>query len=343
MTPKERIMNVINHQEADRMPCFGANSTVSYDQMEKVQAFWPEGHEKGEVMAKQALAAHTILGFDAVRVPFCQTFEAAALGCKIKPGITPSGESIPGIEHPPIYKLDDTPVFPDDFLSKARIPELLKAVKILKKELGDEVPIVGGIIGPFTIAGSLLGTIPILKASLRKPEMIRPFLEIGVKAGAALAGALIDAGVDIISCEDMTASPELIAPNTYVEYELEYQTRQLEDISIPKILHICGNVEQIVGYMGHTGADILSIEPATRPQVAREKCGSEIILMGGVDTATTLFMEDSETVKQTCEESIADGIQILAPGCAVAPGTPLENLLIMVEVASKAHPRSIKI
>jgi [methyl-Co(III) methanol-specific corrinoid protein]:coenzyme M methyltransferase len=59
-------------------------------------------------------------------------------------------------------------------------------------------------------------------------------------------------------------------------------------------------------------------------------------LMGGVDTATTLFMKDAETVKEGCEESIADGIQILAPGCAVAPGTPTENLLAMVEVA-KAH------
>ncbi|RLC66731.1 MAG: hypothetical protein DRH97_05985 [Chloroflexi bacterium] len=60
------------------------------------------------------------------------------------------------------------------------------------------------------------------------------------------------------------------------------------------------------------------------------------VLMGGVDTATTLFIKDAATVKQVCEESIAEGIQILAPGCAVAPGTPTENLLAMVEVA-KAH------
>ena len=336
MTPKERIMSVINHQKPDRMPCFGANSTVNYDQMEKVQAFWPEGHENGEVMAKQAMAAYTVVGFDAVRVPFCQTFEAAGLGSEIKPGITPSGEGIPGIQHPPIYKLDDTPVFPDDFLSRGRIPELLKAVRVLKKELGDEVTIVGGIIGPFTIAGSLLGTVPILKASIKKPEKIRPFLEVGVKAGAALANALIDAGADIISCEDMTASPEMISPKTYKEYELECQVRQFEAIPVPKILHICGNVDPIIEYMGQTGATILSLEPKASARLAREKCNKDIILMGGVDTATTLFMKDPGTIKQGCRESIADGIQILAPGCAVAPGTPLENLLAMVEVVEDA-------
>jgi [methyl-Co(III) methanol-specific corrinoid protein]:coenzyme M methyltransferase len=336
MNAKERVMAVINHQKPDRMPCFGANSTVTYEQMEKVKAFWPDGHNKGEVMAKQALAAYTVLGFDAVRVPFCQTFEATALGCIRKPGKIRETEGIPGIDHPPPYKLDDIPEFPDDFLSRGYIPELIKAVEFLKKEVGDKVPIVAGIIGPFTIAGSLLDTVPLLKATFKKPEKIRPFLEIGEKAGTALAKALIKAGADIISIEDMTASPELIAPKTYRDYELEYQRKQIESISVPTILHICGNVDAIVEWMGQTKASILSLEPKASPQLAREKCGPDVILMGGVDTATTLFMKDAETVKQGCEESIARGIQILAPGCAVAPATPLDNLLAMVEVA-KAH------
>jgi [methyl-Co(III) methanol-specific corrinoid protein]:coenzyme M methyltransferase len=177
-------------------------------------------------MAKQAMAAHTVLWFDAIRVPFCQTIEAEALGCKIKPG-GPKG--IPGIEDPPPYKLDDTPVFPDDFLSRGRIPELLKAVRIMKKELGDEV---------------------------------------AEKAGTALAKALTDAGADIISCEDMTASPEMIAPKTYRDFELEYQSKQFEAISVPKILHICGNADSIAEWMGQTGAEILSLEPKASARLA---------------------------------------------------------------------------
>jgi len=337
MNAKERVMAVLNHQKPDRMPCFGANSTVTYDQMDKVKAFWPEGHEKAEVMAKQAMAAHTVLGFDAVRVPFSQTFEAEALGCKLKPGKNVDGsEGIPGIEPQPPYTLDDTPVFPDDFLSRGKIPELLKAVRILKEEVGEKVPIVGGIVGPFSIAGALLDIVPLLRATIKAPDKIRPFLEVAEKAGTALANALIQAGADIIACEDMTASPELIAPNTYVDFELEFQRRQFEAISAPKILHICGNVDFIVESLGQTGADVLSLEPKASPNLAREKCGPNIILMGGVDTAITLFWKDPETVKAVCEQSIADGIQILAPGCAISPGTPLENLQAMVEVA-KLH------
>ena len=189
MNSRERVMAVINKERPDRMPCFGANCMVTYEQMDRVQTFWPEAHEDGEAMAKLALASHTILGFDAVRVPFCQTFEARALGAKIKPGKLPGGmEGIPGIDHPPAFKIDDTPEFPDDFLSRGHIPELLKAVKILKKELGETVPIIAGIIGPFTIAGSLIDTVPLLKATFKTPDKIRPWLVLGEKAGTSQIG-----------------------------------------------------------------------------------------------------------------------------------------------------------
>jgi [methyl-Co(III) methanol-specific corrinoid protein]:coenzyme M methyltransferase len=336
MNSKQRVMAVINHERPDRMPVFGANCTVTYEQMEKAQAFWPRAHEVGEAMAKLAMASHSVLGFDAVRVPFSQTFEAEALGCRIKSGSGVDGlEGIPGIDEPPPYHLDDTPEFPDDFLSRGHIPELLKAVGWIKSELGEEVAVVAGIIGPFTITGSLLGTVPFLKTTKKAPNKLVPFLELAEKAGTTLANALIDAGADIISCEDMTASPMLIMPKSYQQLELEYQRRQFHAISVPKILHICGNTDLIAEWMGQTGADILSLEPTADLRVIREKCGPDILLMGGVDVAETLFMKDPEAVKEECEAAIGKGIQILAPGCAVAPDTPTENLKAMVEVAKE--------
>jgi len=337
MNSKERVMAVINHQKPDRLPCFGANCMATYEQMEKTQAFWPQAHENGETMARLALASNTILGFDAVRVPFCQTFEARALGARIKPGKLPDDmEGIPGIDHPPAFKIDDTPVFPDDFLSRGYIPELLKAVRILKKEIADEVPLIAGIIGPFTLAGSLLDTVSLLKATFKVPDKLRPWLELGEKAGTTLAMALIDAGADIICCEDMTASPELIAPKTYKELELEFQTKQFDAIPVPKILHICGRVDPIVQWMAQSGPDILSLDTKTNPRDAREKTGPDVILLGGVEVATNLFLRGPDDIKAEAEQSIADGIQILAPGCSVGPGTPTKNLLTMLEVA-KAH------
>lgn len=332
MTPMERIFAVLNHQQPDRMPCFGANSTATYDQMQVVNAYWPEAHEKAEDMARLAMAAHSVLGLDAVRVPFCQTFEAEALGCTLLKG---GKEGIPGIQHPPTpYQLDDVPVFPDDFLKRGRIPELLKAISLIKSELGEAVPVIGGIIGPLTIAASLLDMVPLLKATFKAPEKLVPFLEIGEAAGTTLAQALVSAGADMIVCEDMTASPEMIAPKTYRDYELHYQQRQFDAISVPKILHICGRVEHIVHWMAETGANILSLEPKVNLDKVRDKCGPNIILMGGLDTSDTLFLKDPLTVEKECLKAMDSGIRILAPGCTISPGTPTENIHQMVACAT---------
>jgi [methyl-Co(III) methanol-specific corrinoid protein]:coenzyme M methyltransferase len=314
------------------MPCFGANGTPTYEQMEKVGSYWPEAHEKAEHMAKLAMAAYSVLGFDAVRVPFCQTFEAEALGCTVKPGGT---ENIPGIDHPPPYKLDDRPVMPDDFLQRGRIPQLIEAVRMLKREVGDKVAIVAGIIGPFTIAGALLDAVPILKASFKEPDKLHPFLEVAEEAGTTLGKALIEAGADLICVEDMQASPDLIAPRTYRDLELDYQKRQVAALDVPVILHICGNVDKIVEFMAETGVEALSLEPKSDIDIARRKGGQTTILIGGVDVATTLFMKTPDVVREAAREQIDLGLDILAPGCAIAPGTPTENLLAMVEVAKE--------
>lgn len=332
MTGKERVMKVFNHQKPDHMPCFCVNGTPTYAQMEKVGAYWPEAHERAEDMAKLAMAAYTVLGFDAVRVPFCQTFEAEALGCKVKSG---GKENIPGIDHPPAYKLGDTPVFPDDFLQRGRIPQLIEAVRILKREVGDQVAVIAGIIGPFTIAGAMLDAVPILKASFKEPDRLHPFLEVAEKAGTALGKALIEAGADLICVEDMQASPDLIAPRTYRDLEVEYQRRQVEALGVPVILHICGNVDKIVEYMAETGVEALSLEPKTDVEKARRSAPATTIIIGGVDAATTLFMKTPKDVKEAAREQIEMGLDILAPGCAIAPGTPTENLLAMVEVTQE--------
>ena len=332
MTSKERVMNVFNQQKADRMPCFCVNGTPTYEQMEKVGAYWPEAHERAEDMAKLAIAAYTVLGFDAVRAPFCQTFEAEALGCTVKLG---GRENIPGIDHPTLYKLDDVPVLPEDFLERGRIPQLIEAIRIMKREVGNEVAVIGGIIGPFTIAGAMLDAVPILKASFKTPDKLHPFLEVAEKAGTMLGKALIEAGADLIAVEDMQASPDLIAPHTYRDLELAYQKKQVEALGVPVILHICGNVDKIVGFMQETGCAGISLEPKSDTELARKVVGSKSVLIGGVDAATTLFMKGPDVVKEAAREQIEMGLDILAPGCAIAPGTPTENLLAMVEVAKE--------
>ncbi len=316
----------------DRPPVLCVNSTATQSQLEASGLSLPEVHQKAEPMFQLALEAINLLGFDAVRVPFCQTIESEALGCQVD-----YKDFIPRTEGS-LYQLDDIPRFPKDFLSRGRIPELIRAVTLLKREVGDQALILGGVVGPLTIARSLLDSVPLLKASLRTPEKLRPFLDVSNQAAGLMAKALIEAGVDAIVIEDMAASPDLINPKTYKTMVFHDQQQLIQTIPGPVILHICGNVSLIAEEMAQTKAGILSIEPKAATFIIRAKVGEKIILIGGVD-APSLFLSGPPEIRSASLKALKEGIDLLAPGCSIPPNAPTENLLAMVQAAIDFGPR----
>ena len=85
-TPKERLYRALRKQQVDRMPAVCFTQTATVEQMEACGAYWPEAHADAEKMATLAEAGHTVIGFEAVRVPFDITAEAELFGCGIKAG-----------------------------------------------------------------------------------------------------------------------------------------------------------------------------------------------------------------------------------------------------------------
>ena len=335
MNNRERMLAAMKGQETDRPAVFSANQTATYAQMDATGAEWPEAHQKAEEMAKLAAGAYTVLGFDAVRVPYCQTFEAEALGSTIKYA---GREGVPRIDvH--AYHLGDEPSYPDDFLERGRIPELIKAVRLLKEQYGDQVAIMGNVVGPFSVAANLVGITEILKASFKKPESIMPYLEVAEKAGTALGRALVEAGADILVIEDMMASIDVISPPIFEKVAQPFEKKQIDSLpAVPTIMHICGRVNPIGRLIAETGATALSVEPSVDAPALREILAGfdrPIPLIGGVDAVVTLFSGTPEDVKNDVRKALADGYDMIAPGCSVPPSAETANLRAMVEAAQE--------
>jgi [methyl-Co(III) methanol-specific corrinoid protein]:coenzyme M methyltransferase len=339
MTARDRVMAVMtrNGVNPDRPPCFSVDSTATYDQMKAMDARWPAALTDAALMARLALGAHAILGFDAVRVPFCQTTEAEALGCALK-GVT--DDNVPSVRPHPAYKLGDPFPVPDDFLSRGRIPATVEAVKILKREVGNRAAVIGGVIGPFSLAASILGTTTALKESWVRPHNLRPMLEASAEAARRLAAEMVAAGADIICVEDMLATTDMISPKTFNSLILSYEKELFGSISVPTVLHICGDVTPIAEDMAATGATALSYEPKSDTATMRQKVGPDVVLVCGADAATTLFNGTPEQVEAVCLASLEAGADVVAAGCAIAPGTPTENLRAMVTAALRYADRA---
>ncbi|MBC7327294.1 MtaA/CmuA family methyltransferase [bacterium] len=326
------VISALLKERKEFYPCLSANPTPTFEQMNAVGVYFPEAHKDPEKMATLAMAGHKLVGFDAVRIPFCQTIEAEAFGCEV---FLP-GDNIPVVvSHP--YVIGNVPKFPEDFLQKGRIPVLLEAIKIIKNEL-KEVPLIVGIVGPFSITGSLVGLTNLLMQMASSPDDIHPYMEIATEGAKRLAKAVEEAGADIICVEDMAASTDIISPMMYKDFVFPYHRELLSSISLPSILHICGNATPIVEYMTQTGADALSIDDKTDLLKIKGLTQGRTALIGNINPSQVLLQGDEERVREATRKAIREGIDIVAPGCAIPLKAPLSNLKSMVDEAHKAKP-----
>ncbi len=329
---KAIFMAAVQGEIKDRAAVGCVNQTATYAQMDATGARWPEANYDAEVMSKLALGAADILGWDAVRVPFCQTIEEEALGCSLKPG---DDKNLPSIaEHAFNPKDTPNPTFPEDFMQRGRVQMLIKAVELTKKAVGDSRAIIGGVIGPFTIVSELIGIKACLRCVLKSQDALTPYLEVATKAATELANALVKAGADVICIEDMMASVDMISPTNYKTLALPWEQKMIKDIDAPVILHICGKVDMIVEGMIDSGAAGLSFEPKTDIEAVKKAVaasGKKVGLIGGIDTIEDLFHGDADMVKNSTKKALADGYHIIAPGCSVPPATSTEKLKAMMD------------
>jgi [methyl-Co(III) methanol-specific corrinoid protein]:coenzyme M methyltransferase len=243
--------------------------------------------------------------------------------------------NLPSIaEHPYDAQGEQEPEYPEDFLERGRVPALIQAVKILKEEIGDSVAIIGGIIGPFSISSELVGITECLKLVMRNPSRLQQFMKVATRSGIELAGALIEAGADVICVEDMMASVSMISPKSYKENVLCWETELISKIQVPTVLHICGKVDFIIQDMISTGATAISFEPKTDMEAARRAvaaAGRKIGLIGGVDTMDHLFYGNPAAVWEAALRGKEEGYSVIAPSCSIPPATTTENLKAMAE------------
>ncbi len=330
ITMKKRLINALLGEEVDKMPVVSITQTGTEALMDICDAKWPEAHYDPKLMAKLAIAAHKEIGYEAVRVPYCLTILLEALGCQVSKG---HKTRQPSITSHPYNSREPLPLKPisNDFLSKGRIPVILKTIKLIREEIGEDIPIIAGSEGPVTIASDLLEVTTYMKWFIKQKQAVVKYTNYGANAVIEYANALFEAGADVFALLDPVASPDLINPRDFNEIVLPIYQRMSKKLKGKVVVHICGDITGILSYLKETGFDAVSIEEKTDLEKAKEIFESKIRVVGNVATATTLF---NGTPKQTYDESIIalnKGTDVLAPGCGLAPLSPLENCKAMVE------------
>lgn len=351
MNVKENLLKVLSGDEVDITPVISVTQIGIVEAMEKTGAYWPEAHTNPEKMANLGSSLYELVGLECARIPFCLTVEAEAMGCKVDLG---TKDRTPLVTESPFESAGDIKI-PADFSSNGRIPSVLKAVKILKEKYGNTLPVIVGITGPFTLTGHLLGVEKLVRSMRVRPADVELAVDKALEVSIEYARVLSEVKPDIICVADPTSATELINPlqfKTIVKPRLEDLAAEIDS---KKVLHICGSAEPILKDMADIGFDGLSIEEKVDVKRAKEELGGggkiirvggravsmgggkEPKLIGNISSSQTIFMGSPDEVKVEVKNTLEAGVDILAPSCGLAPGSPLKNIQAMVEARNEYH------
>ncbi|MHC1636236.1 MAG: uroporphyrinogen decarboxylase family protein [Candidatus Methanospirareceae archaeon] len=347
MEAYERIMCVLEgkKEEIDRLPCMNSASMATKELMEKTGAFWPEAHKDPEKMAKLGSAAHRFCGMDNISIPFDMTVEAEVFGAPIdfRERAAKKGRMLW-----PIAKsfLIDNPAYftvPKGFPMVKRIPVIVEAIKILKKEFEGKVPVNVIMVPPFTSLSSyLVDTVKFMMWTRSEPDKIREFMNVSIDPFIEIAKTYEEAGADIITLHEMGGSMDNVSPASWKEFIMPYLKKLIGSLKCKVILNICGRASGLVEMMVECGPDAIAVDERTPIPEARKKIDSVkkgFPLMGNVPSKSVIHDGTVEKIRQWVEKVIKDGVDIVAPGCDFWIETPIDKIKAFVDAANELGKR----
>ena len=225
MTSLERITAAVAFENADRAPViaqvFGHAATLAGVPLEQYI-------RDGETLAACQLAAWKRYGYDAVFSVMDVSVETEAVGSVLRY----RDNQYPIVER---YALadggDGSELCLPNPQQAGRMPEMLRALGILRRELDNEVLVVGCVLGPFTLAAQLLGLETTLYLAIDDPPRLERLMDFATEVVIRFGQAQVRAGAHLPVVFDPAASPAVIPAPFFREFELPRLSRVFQALA----------------------------------------------------------------------------------------------------------------
>lgn len=338
---REQILRLLQGDKIDYVPNFSGMGSITLYGLQQLGYRFNEVHVEPRKMAEAAASTHRFFGFESAVVPFDMGVEAEALGAEVK--YYDKGDD--QVIYPTMSKkLADTVEeleiqIPDNLAEAGRIPVVLEAIRILKHEIGDDVAIGAWVLGPFTEMGQIVDLENLLKMSFKKQDLVHQHLDTMVEYLASILDLYVDAGADYVTVREMGATSSILSPRLFEKLVLPHLQDLFGRVSVPKVLHICGNTNPIIHLMAQSGADALSVDQLNDLAQTRQEL-PDIVLLGNYNPFDVLCNGTPDDVDRTIKQIVENGADAIWPGCDIWPTVPAENMEAMMEATRRYGGRS---
>ncbi len=331
-TPHNLVMSYIHGgRQGERPVAINPTSVACRDLMEASGAWFPEAHLNPEAMARLALAGHELAGFDSVMPEYSVHQESAALGSEMDwgaPDMMPDGKTFPHADFSDI-------VLPKNILEKPSLTVVLRALEILRRQVGGQATVIGKVMGPWTMSYHMAGTQNFLMAVGRKKfDQVKKMIYSLAPLTIDFANAQFRAGADVVVMADHITG-NLVGPQHYRDLLFPLHQEICREIGGPLILHVCGRTLDRMDLFAQTGIDVYHFESANNVTDALKAVGDRISLTGNINNPAVLLEGTPETVRQAVRSVVKAGIKLVSPECAIPLITPLANLKALTAAAKE--------
>lgn len=336
LNERARLLRALDMDPMDRIPCVSPLQTGTVELMEQSGCFWPEAFRDPRKMYCLSRAAHDIAGLEGVRVPFDVTVEASVLGAETG---REAVDRQPSIRTVALNDLEDLELLEIvEPASGKATKAVLSAVDQLSSRM-EGVPVICGIVAPFMLACQLLSVEQTLMNLVRDPAFVRMLVRKAERFDQMYVVSAIEAGADVITMNDAAASGDILSAQQYEEHALPSETGMALRARFGgarSVLHICGHTDHLLPSIKGSGATALSVDQCMDLVKVKEALEGRMALIGNVSPTEALLFGTPETVENESIVCCRAGVDVLSPGCGLAPRTPTRNIRAMVGTAKQS-------
>ena len=336
MTPKERSAAYARGEEVDRIPtALSANETAPPLYGIPISEYYFSADAMVEVESRLAEDFHA----DNMGIGLGLRTVVEALGTEL---CYPKN-SVAYIVKPRLEKLSDVENMELINIEKdGRFPIIIEAIERLQKKFGHERGIGSGLAGPFTTAGSLIGTEKLLKATVKDKEGAHRLLQYSTDCIVECCRDLNRRlGIKFTLSEPM-GSRDLLSKKQFREFFQPYLIQCVErmnEFQGSTGIHICGHTKDRWGEVVDSGIASFWVDNCESLKELKEQYGDRIAISGNlhpVDVLRNVTPADIEEHVKRCIAEAGDNPcgYNLCPGCTTPVGTPKENMIAFMNAAA---------
>lgn len=277
MTPMERTLTTLKHQEPDRVPFF---LQVTMHGAKHLGMSIEKYYSHPDNIVKGQLAMLERYKHDSVNAITYASAEFEAFG-----GSTIFYEDgPPNSTEPTINALSDIEELEKPDIQECRsLMVSLDATKGLKQKVGD-VPVVGFVISPFSLPVMQMGFENYFDLMYSEPKHFEMLMKVNQAFCIELSNMLLEAGATAIVYFDPVSSATIIPRDKFIETGFKVAKSTVKSIKGPVVAHYAsGRILPIIDKIIETGVLGASLSVEEDPTIVKRLAGHKLTLVGNLN------------------------------------------------------------